>query len=138
MGIAASLAPPEREPRLLPAPLPVSLLGGIPLLPSTYLDPGKAGSSAQTCRTTTAHGLTPSSLAPSLPPANLPQDPDCREAWKDAPRPRHRHPALRAIAWGSLRQPLQPAGQPPASPGRGTSSRPLPQCSCPGGWSLSS
>ena len=72
VGIAASPAPPEREPRLLPAPLPVPLLGGISLLPSTYLDPGKAGSSAQTCRTTTAHGLTLSPLAPSLPPANLP------------------------------------------------------------------
>lgn len=119
-------------PRLLPAPRPTTpcWAGSHCCLLPTWT-PGKAGSSAQTCRTTTAHGLTSSLPAPSPARGQPPLGPPPQGGLEGPPRTAG-EPGARL---GSL---SSPAGQPPASPSRGTSSRPLPPHSCPRGWSPSS
>lgn len=99
------------------------LLGGIPLLPSAHLDPGEGRvlcPNLQNHHSSRAHLVTPG-------PKPCPRPTSPR-----TPTPTAGEPGARL---GSL---SSPAGQPPASPSRGTSSPPLPPRSCPRGWSPSS
>ena len=119
VGIAAS---PKWEPpdsSQLPSHCP--LLGGIPLLPSAHLDPREGRvlcPNPQNHHRPQAHPVTPGPK-----PWPLPTSPRTLTAGRPGRAPPLHCGRLPGARSGSL---SSPAGQPPASPSRGTSSLLLP------------